>query len=236
MAHIFAPRHPTAADCHRLSLLETSVLPVGQTLFHVGHHLKSDGTPYAQDELYVGGEFRFSPITVNGVPNTKSYYAGAHPNVAMAEAVLRLPRVGRKGAVMARAYTNRVLVELKTTKPITVFQLCDPNRRAAAPWLDTRELTESTDDHYQATRAWAEAILAQHRHAQGLEWMSRQDNRYACWVFYDRGIPPRALQLVKNHGLLTNEPMWSQLYTLASAYRLVLETSKTISAGPAGPD
>lgn len=57
-----------------------------------------------------------------------------------------------------------------------------------------KQLIDTEKDQYPATRKWAEAIHRQFPQAQGLTWISRQDDSARAFVLFGGRIHPVAIQ------------------------------------------
>jgi hypothetical protein len=57
-----------------------------------------------------------------------------------------------------------------------------------------KQLIDTDKDQYPATRKWAEAIYRQCTQAQGLSWISRQDDSARAVVLFGDRIPEHALR------------------------------------------
>ncbi|WP_434575633.1 RES domain-containing protein [Pseudomonas sp. Z3-6] len=66
-------------------------------------------------------------------------------------------------------------------------------RRHRAPGITRKQLIDTEKEHYPATRKWAEAIHRQCPDAQGLSWISRQDDSARAIVLFGDRIPEGAL-------------------------------------------
>lgn len=85
--------------------------------------------------------------------------------------------------------------------------------------VNRKQLIDTEADQYPVTRLWAEAIHAQCPHAQGLAWVSRQDDSArAVMLFGDR----------IRHGVLRQRGISRSLIQDMAAYDTVLNLAERI--------
>ena len=158
------------------------ILPVDSTLHRV--HLAHYGATEFNPGMH--GNARFSPIrNAEGQP-IPTLYAGATLACALMEAVFHdVPHVpGFKSLDRAR-FIRQVHSTLTLRQPLQLVDLVSiPLRRLG---ISRRQLIDTEKDTYPLTRRWAEAIHMQCPTAQGLSWISRQDDSArALMLFGDR--------------------------------------------------
>lgn len=162
--------------------LSMIILPVDSILHRV--HLAHYGATAFNPGIH--GNARFSPIrNAEGQP-IPTLYAGATLACALMETVFHdVPHVpGFKSLDRAR-FIRQVHSTLTLFQPLQLVDLASiPLRRLG---ISRRQLIDTEKDTYPVTRRWAEAIHMQCPTAQGLSWISRQDDSArALMLFGDR--------------------------------------------------
>ena len=168
--------------------LSMIILPVDSILHRV--HLAHYGATAFNPGLH--GNARFSPIrNAEGQP-IPTLYAGASLACALMETVFHdVPHVpGFKSLDRAR-FIRQVHSTLTLRQPLQLVDLASiPLRRLG---ISRRQLIDTEKDTYPATRRWAEAIHTQCPSAQGLSWISRQDDSARALVLFGDRIEAGAL-------------------------------------------
>lgn len=104
--------------------------------------------------------------------------------------------------------------EVQVTHDLTLADLGSVALRKLG--VQRKQLIDTEKDQYPNTRAWAEAIHAQHKDIQGLSWVSRQDDSVRAVMLFGDRIPAGALQQVgDSRSLLDDEQLYGQLLDLA---------------------
>lgn len=168
--------------------LSMIILPVDSILHRV--HLAHYGATAFNPGVH--GNARFSPIrNAEGQP-IPTLYAGASLACALMETVFNdVPHVpGFKSLDRAR-FIRQVHSTLTLRQPLQLVDLASiPLRRLG---ISRRQLIDTEKDTYPATRRWAEAIHTQCPSAQGLSWISRQDDSARALVLFGDRIEAGAL-------------------------------------------
>lgn len=168
--------------------LSMIILPVDSILHRV--HLAHYGATAFNPGVH--GNARFSPIrNAEGQP-IPTLYAGASLACALMETVFHdVPHVpGFKSLDRAR-FIRQVHSTLTLRQPLQLVDLASiPLRRLG---ISRRQLIDTEKDTYPATRRWAEAIHTQCPSAQGLSWISRQDDSARALVLFGDRIEAGAL-------------------------------------------
>lgn len=93
--------------------------------------------------------------------------------------------------------------------------------------IQRRQLIDTEKDEYPNTRSWAEAIHAARPHADGLCWVSRQDDRsLAIVVFGDRVATADLSPVGTPQDLLTIDSLYTDLVVLADRIGVKLVDGK----------
>lgn len=101
---------------------------------------------------------------------------------------------------------------LTVEKPL---KMVDLNSKAlAALRLTRRDLIDTDGSRYGYTQKWAEAIHAIAPDAQGMIWVSRQDDEAKAFVLFGDRVEPDTLVLVGSSLSIQKEPTWSSLLDL----------------------
>ena len=168
--------------------LSMIILPVDSILHRV--HLAHYGATAFNPGVH--GNARFSPIrNAEGQP-IPTLYAGASLACALMETVFNdVPHVpGFKSLDRAR-FIRQVHSTLTLRQPLQLVDLASiPLRRLG---ISRRQLIDTEKDTYPLTRRWAEAIHTQCPSAQGLSWISRQDDSARALVLFGDRIEAGAL-------------------------------------------
>ena len=162
---------------------------------------------YQADQFNPGlrGNARFSPIQDNQGQAIPTLYAGTTLPCALMETVFHdVPHTaGFKSfdkAKLAGQVHSTVRVEAD-------LQLVDLSSVALRKLGVTRmQLIDTEKDQYPATRNWAMALHRQCPQAQGLSWVSRQDDSARAVVLFGDRIAEGALQAGDGSQSLTDDP------------------------------
>jgi len=156
-------------------------LPAGTVLWHI--HPEA----FASTAFNPKSENRFAAGSAS--PPRAMYYAGASPEVAIWETLLRDVVADEDGCVVL--FKDRIdgkrLARVRTTRAIAIVDLRMPGLRRHT--ANAAELSEwqglQTVFPYASTQAAARALLAVQPTLGGLQWTSKQAGNGAAFVFYD---------------------------------------------------
>lgn len=168
--------------------LSMIILPVDSILHRV--HLAHYGATVFNPGVH--GNARFSPIrNAEGQP-IPTLYAGATLACALMETVFHdVPHVPGFRSLDRARFIRQVHSTLTLHQPLQLVDLASiPLRRLG---ISRRQLIDTEKDTYPATRRWAEAIHTQCPSAQGLSWISRQDDSARALVLFGDRIEAGAL-------------------------------------------
>lgn len=153
---------------------------------------------YAADQFNPGvlGNARFSPIRDAQENPIPTLYAGTTMPVAMMETVFHdVPYTPGFKSFDKGKLTGQQHSTIEVTQDLHLVDLRSVPLRKLG--VSRKQLIETEKNQYPATRAWAEAVHSQCPDAQGLLWISRQDDSaLACVIFGDR-VPAGA---IRKHG------------------------------------
>lgn len=165
-----------------------AILPAGTVLYRV------HSNRYGAVEFNPGpkGAARFSFF---GEPPVPVLYAASTEIAAVAEALLRnVPLAG--GEQPYSVYGSCVLSAVAIRRGLRLAAFSGMGLRALG--VQASQLTETPGENYSQTRKWA---LAAHAGGfDGLEWMSRQDNRDRAFVFFGDRVAAADLDVVPASG------------------------------------
>lgn len=164
------------------------------------------------------GNARFSPIMdVDGQP-IPTLYGGSTTDCALMETVFHdVPytpgfKFFDKGKLAGQVHS--IIEVIESLRLIDLASV--PLRKLG---VTRKQLIDTEKDQYSQTRAWAEAIYRQCPTAQGLSWVSRQNDAARALMLFGNRIPSGAIrQQARSRGLLEDD----------SAYDAVLELAEQI--------
>jgi hypothetical protein len=180
---------------------------------HRIHHRRWKSTDFNGSRT---GNARFSPIADAAGKTIPMLYGGSTFECAAMETVFRdVPFA----PIFKRYEKDRLLNQRSSTICATrELRLVDLSGTALRKLgISPARLTASEAEHYPKTRQWALALHEQCPEADGLMWMSRQDNRaQALMLFGDRVKPADLRELRPPIGLL-DDPVYERILALALA-------------------
>ena len=81
--------------------------------------------------------------------------------------------------------------------------------------IQRKQLIDTEKDQYPATRQWAEAVHLQCRSAQGLTWVSRQDDSARAYVFFGDRVPTGIFRPTGASRDLLDSPAYDEVIEMA---------------------
>lgn len=166
----------------------TYLLNKGTVLYRV--HLEQ----YAADQFNPGlrGNARFSPITTAQGEPVPTLYAGVTSDCAMMETVFHDVSFAPGLKTYDKNKLNgQVLSALEVTENLELLDLATVPLRKLG--ITRKELIDTEKDNYPVTRKWAEKLYQQCTSAQGLSWISRQDDTARAMILFGDRIKPASL-------------------------------------------
>lgn len=158
------------------------VLPVGTVLHRI--HQKQ----YQPEQFNPGirGNARFSPIKDADENPIPTLYAGVTKDCALMETVFHdVPFTPGFKTVDKTKILDQVYSELEVITELELLDLASVALRKLG--ISRTQLIDSEKEQYPYTRKWAEALYSQSPQAQGLSWISRQDDTArSVMLFGDR--------------------------------------------------
>jgi RES domain len=163
------------------------------------------------------GNARFSPITSSAQRAIPSLYGGSSLECAAMETVFHdTPFAAGFKQVDKNLSAGLVYSQVKPSANLILIDLSAVALRKLG--LKRRQLIDTEADTYPATRLWAEAFHAQFADVQGLQWVSRQDDRAAAVLLFGDRIANQALRPVGSSvGVLQDAATYTRLLKLAQA-------------------
>lgn len=162
---------------------------------------------YRADQFNPGvrGNARFSPIQDDQGQAIPTLYAGTTLPCALMETVFHdVPHTAGFKSFDKAKLAGQVH---STVQVQTDLQLVDLSSVALRKLGVTRkQLIDTEKDQYPETRKWASALHRQCPQAQGLSWVSRQDDSARAVVLFGDRIAPGALQAGPGSLSLTGDP------------------------------
>ena len=164
-------------------------LPKGQVLHRVHQE------QYRADQFNPGvrGNARFSPIQDDQGQPIPTLYGGTTMDCALMETVFHdVPHTAGFKTFDKSKLSGQVHSTVEVVQPVKVVDLASVPLRKLG--ITRKQLIDTEKDQYPATRKWAEALHRQYPDAQGLSWVSRQDDSARAVVLFGDRIPGSALK------------------------------------------
>lgn len=188
-----------------------TTLAAGELLHRVHLHR------YAADAFNPGrqGNARFSPIVdAQGTP-VPTLYAGTSLACALMETVFHdVPHLPGFKSFDKHKLTGQRHSLIKVAQTLQLIDLGSVALRKLG--IPRKQLIDTEKDQYPATRAWAQALHRQCPQAQGLCWVSRQDDSARAFLFFGDRLHAGALQKHgDSRGLLEDTGTYDAVLDLA---------------------
>lgn len=183
---------------------------------HILHRVHQNQYRANQFNPGVQGNARFSPIRNDCGQPIPTLYGGTTIECALMETVFHdVPHTAGFKSFDKSKLTGQVHSTVKVTQSLQIADLASVPLRKLG--ITRKQLIDTEKDQYPATRRWAEAIHSQCPHAQGLSWVSRQDDSARAVVLFGDRIPQNVLQ---SHGeprsLVNDDDTYCAVLDLAS--------------------
>jgi hypothetical protein len=190
------------------------------------HRIHLDVYVCAQFNPGLRGNARFSPIRNAAGQSIPTLYAAATFDAAAMESVFHdVAHAPGYKHYDKRKLQGQLHSSLQVTRDLTLADLGSVALRKLG--VPRKQLIDTEKDQYPKTRAWAQAIHAQHQNIQGLSWISRQDDSARAVMLFGDRIPVALLQQVgASRSLLDDEQAYAQLLDLADRIGVDLVTGK----------
>jgi hypothetical protein len=186
-------------------------LPRGQVL----HRVHQEKYAAAQFNPGVQGNARFSPIRNDlGEPIPTLYAGTSFPCVLMESVFHDVPHTAGFKSFDKNKLAGQIHSELETTCDLQLVDLSSVALRKLG--VPRKQLIDTGKDQYPATRQWAEAIHRQCPEAQGLNWVSRQDDSAQAFMLFGDRLPATGLRPRGNsRNILKDEDTYDEVLDLA---------------------
>jgi hypothetical protein len=192
-------------------LVNLTTWPKGQVIHRI--HLAT----YGSSEFNPGprGNARFSPIkTANGASVPTLYGGMTFDSAAMETVFHDVPFVAGLKTFDKNKLADQVYSQVTSKRNLSLADLSTTALRKLG--VQRNELIDTEKDEYPGTRKWAEAIHATCPGAQGLCWISRQDDRaLAVMLFGDRIAPADLVPTAHPRNVLADISVYAGLLALA---------------------
>ena len=174
-------------------------------------------------KIYSGNEFnpglkgnaRFSPIKASGGASIPTLYGGTTFDCAAMETIFHdIPFSAGLKTFDKWKLTDQVYSQLTLKRDLKLADLSATALRKLG--VQRNELIDTEKDKYPDTRKWAEAIHAVCPDAEGLLWVSRQDDRaFAVVLFGDRVAPADLLPTGGPYSVSADVTIYTDVLALA---------------------
>lgn len=188
---------PVPAGTLRITLMD---FPQGEVL----HRVHQDGYAANQFNPGVRGNARFSPIRDEQGQAVPTLYGGTTRDCALMETVFHdVPHTAGFKSYDKAKLAGQVHSTIQLTVPLQLVNLASVPLRKLG--VTRKQLIDTEKDQYPATRQWAEAIRRQCPKAQGLSWVSRQDDSARAVMLFGDRISGGTLQVLGVSHSLTDD-------------------------------
>lgn len=187
-------------------------IPAGMALHRV-HHQDYGPTEFNRTKK---GSARFSPIFDERGKTIPTIYAGSTFECAAMETVFHdVPYTRGLKTVSKSKLVHRLYSVVETLTDLNLITLTSiPLRRLG---IERRDLIDTDADRYPETRQFAEAAHAQEKRAQGIIWVSRQDDTATSVVLFgDRLSATDLRQIAMSRDLTKDDATYIDVLTLAA--------------------
>ena len=178
----------TPAPPARLAVTLTT-LEKGQVL----HRVHQDRYDAGQFNPGKQGNARFSPIQNDQGQPIPALYGGTTLDCALMETIFHdVPHTAGFKSLDKGKLAGQMHSILEVMQPLQLVDLSNIALRKLG--ITRKQLIDTEKDQYPATRQWAAAIHHQCQQAQGLIWVSRQDDTSRAVMLFGDRIPKGALR------------------------------------------
>jgi hypothetical protein len=192
-------------------LVKTVTWPKDQVIHRI--HLKIYGSSEFNPDPK--GNARFSPIKAADGASIPTLYGGTTFDCAAMETVFHdVPFAAGLKTFDKQKLIGQVYSQVTPRRDLNLVDLSTTALRKLG--VQRNELIDTEKDKYPGTRKWAEAIHAACSDAEGLCWVSRQDDRALAIVLFGNRLA--AADLVPTgdpRSVLADIPVYTDLLVLA---------------------
>jgi hypothetical protein len=203
-------------------LVNMMMWPKGQVIHRI--HPQAYGSSQFNPGLH--GNARFSPIKASSGANIPTLYGGTAFDCAAMETVFHdVPFVVGLKTFDKQKLAGHVYSQVTPKRDIKLIDLSVTALKRLG--LPRSQLIDTEKNEYPNTRKWAEAFHAACPHAEGLCWVSRQDDRaMAIVIFGDRVAAADLSPVGAPLDLLTTDAVYADLVILADRIGVKLVAGK----------
>jgi hypothetical protein len=182
------------------------------------HRVHQDKYQADQFNPGVHGNARFSPIQDEHGKPIPTMYGGTTMACALMETVFHdVPYTAGFKSFDKSKLVGQMHSTVQVGQELQLVDLASVPLRKLG--VTRKQLIDTEKEQYPATRKWAEAIYRQCPQAQGLSWVSRQDDSARAVVLFGDRIPDGALRPAGNSRNLLDD---------GNAYDAVLDLADRI--------
>jgi len=161
---------------------------------------------YMADQFNPGtqGNARFSPIQDAKGTAIPTLYGGSTMDCAMMETVFHdVPHAPGFKTLDKRKLEGQVHSRVEVTQDLQLVDLASVPLRKLG--VTRKQLIDTEKDQYPATRLWAQKLHEKNPQAQGLSWISRQDDSARAMVLFGDRISAGTLHQDGNSRSLVDD-------------------------------
>ena len=218
-------RRPQPAAADGLARAPSSATPEPAGELHAAFTVLAEGTvlhrvhqsQYRADQFNPGvrGNARFSPIQDDQGQAIPTLYAGTTLPCALMETVFHdVPHTAGFKSFDKAKLAGQVHSTVRVEAGLQLVDLSSVAMRKLG--VTRKQLIDTEKDQYPATRKWAVALHRQCPQAQGLSWVSRQDDSARAVVLFGDRVAKDALQAGgASHGLTEDPDTYDAVLDLA---------------------
>lgn len=187
---------------------------------HLSHYAANQFNPG------VKGNARFSPIKTRHGQPIPTLYGGSTRDCALMETVFHdVPFAPGLKTLDKNKLHHQLHSCLKVNEDMLLIDLSSIALRKLG--ITRKQLIDTEKHHYPLTRRWAAALHHQSESAQGLSWISRQDDSArAVMLFGDRISPGMLTPLNKSLSLIDDSDTYGEVLHLASRLGVFIIAAK----------
>lgn len=207
--------HPSLA----ISIIK---LPAGSLLHRI--HLAR----YQAEQFNPGmrGNARFSPISNNQGVAIPTLYGGATQACALMETIFHdVPFSPGLKTLDKQKLLDQVYSVLQVQTELQLIDLSNVALRRLG--ISRKQIIDTEKEHYPVTREWAQALHQQHPSAQGLSWISRQDDSARAVMLFGDRIPSKTfMPTSESASLLRDADVYNSVLDLAVKIGVLIVSAK----------
>lgn len=212
------PVDPTVAQNVGATPVPPAILHVTFTTVPKGRALQrvyQDDYTATQFNPGIRGNARFSPIHDSQGNPIPTLYAGTTFPCTLMETVFHdVPHTAGFKSFDKNKLAGQVHSEIVVTQDLQLVDLGSIALHKLG--VSRKQLIDTEKDQYSATRKWAEEIHRRYPQAQGLSWVSRQDDSsYAFVLFGDRILDGALRSQGDARSLLEDTDIYDEVLDLA---------------------